>query len=207
MCSSDLFDLTDGGGFSVTVRDPRSADFGSRDAWRPSAYWGGSPGEGDEGLVPEPGSVVINEVLANSAGSGPDWIELFNATAQAIDIGGWFLSDDSNDLTKYRISAGTIVPAGGYIVFGETEHFGNSADPGCKTPFGLSKDGETVYLHSGLDGGLTGYSEKQKFGAAEPGVTWGRAPNGKGGYVFVPLEKPTPGRENAAPRTDWATGN
>lgn len=205
--SDDWFDLTDGGGFSLTVRDPRITDVGRREAWRPSAYWGGSPGEGDEGLVPELGSIVINEVLANSVGSGPDWIELFNTTAQAIDIGGWFLSDDSNDLTRYRIPAGTSVSGGGYVVFGETEHFGNPADPGCKTPFGLSKDGETVYLHSGLDGGVTGYSEKQKFGAAEPGVTWGRAPNGKGDYVFVPLEKPTPGGENAAPRIGSVLSN
>jgi hypothetical protein len=75
------------------------------------------------------------------------------------------------------------------------------------TPFGLSKDGETVYLHSGLDGGLTGYSEKQKFGAAEPGVTWGRSPTSEGAFQFVPLQEPTPGRENAAPRADSAVGN
>jgi hypothetical protein len=205
--TDEWFDLTDGMGFSLTVRDPRAADLGSRDAWRPSAYSGGSPGQGDQGLVPELGSVVINEVLANSAGSGPDWIELFNTTPQAIDIGGWFLSDDSNDLTKYRIAGGTIVPAGGYIVFGETEHFGNEADPGCQTVFGLSKDGETVYLHSGLDGGLTGYSEQQEFGAAEPGVTWGRSLNSTGQYDFVPLHEPTPGGENAAPLTGSSAVN
>ena len=84
------------------------------------------------GQVPELGSVVINELLANSQGAGPDWIELSNTTDQAIDIGGWFLSDDANDLTKYRIAAGTSIPAGGYIVFYEDKHFGNEADPGCQ---------------------------------------------------------------------------
>jgi len=205
--SDKWFDLTDGIGFSLTVRDPHAVDFGSRDAWRPSAYSGGSPGESDEGLVPEPGSIVINELLANSLGSGPDWIELFNTTDQAIDIGGWFLSDDSNDLTKYRIAAGTSLPAGGYLVLFEDEQFGNAADPGCQTPFGLSKDGETVYLHSGLDGGLTGYSEQQEFGTAEPGVTWGRSPNSTGSYDFVPLQEPTPGRANAGRLTGSAVKN
>lgn len=197
--SDEWYDLTDGMGFSLTVRNPRAAVVDTRDAWRPSAYSGGSPGHSDDGLVPELGAIVINEVLANSAGSGPDWIELFNTTAQPIDIGGWFLSDDSNDLAKYQIHAGTSVPAGGYIVFGETEHFGNAADPGCQTPFGLSKDGETVYLHSGLDGGLTGYSEQQEFGAADPGVTLGRWLNSQGVYEFVPQREPTPGRANAGP--------
>jgi hypothetical protein len=202
--TDEWFDLTDGAGFSLTVRDPQitPADgFGSRDAWRPSAFWGGSPGSDDYGLVPEPGIVVINELLANSVGTGPDWIELHNTTDQDIDIGGWYLSDDGDEPTQYRIAAGTILPAGGYLVFYEDEYFGNEADPGCQTPFGLAKDGEKVYLHSGDDDGLTGYSERQEFGASAPGVTFGRCPNDSGGYDFVPLAEPTPGGENAGPLT------
>jgi hypothetical protein len=138
-------------------------------------------------------------VLANSTGFGPDWIELHNTTAEPIDIGGWYLSDDNDNLMKYEIAAGTSIPAGGYLVFGETEHFGNDTDPGCREPFGLGKDGETVYLHSGADGVLTGYSEQQEFGPSEPGVTLGRWLNAAGVYEFGPLEKPTPGRENTGP--------
>jgi hypothetical protein len=149
--------------------------------------------------VPEPGAVVINELLANSQGAGPDWIELYNTTNQAIDIGDWFLSDDANDLTKYRIAAGTSVPAGGYIVFYEDKHFGNEADPGCRVAFGLSKDGETVYLHSGSGAALTGYSQQEKFDASEPGVALGRWQKTTGAYNFVALSSPTPGKANAVP--------
>ncbi len=134
----DWFDVTDGPGFSLTLRDPPTADpnaLGEADSWRPSVHAGGSPGFGDEGQVAELGAVVINELLANSQGAGPDWIELYNTTGQAIDIGGWFLSDDADDLMKYRIAAGTSIPAGGYLVFGENEHFGNPDDPGCRDPF------------------------------------------------------------------------
>ncbi|MGE5297404.1 MAG: lamin tail domain-containing protein, partial [Solirubrobacterales bacterium] len=115
--TDEWFDLTDGRGFSLTVRDPQtvtSEEMSSPDAWRPSAYWGGSPGSDDSGMVPEPGAVVINELLANSTGVGADWIELYNTTDQAIDIGGWYLSDNADDLTRYKIAAGTILPAGGY---------------------------------------------------------------------------------------------
>jgi hypothetical protein len=51
-------------------------------------------------------------VLGNSAGMGPDWIELRNTTSQAVNIGGWFLSDDDDTLTKYRIAEGTVLPPG-----------------------------------------------------------------------------------------------
>jgi hypothetical protein len=197
------FDITDGLGFSLTARSPKSTDpnsYGSRGAWRPSAKAGGSPGTDDSDQVPALGSVIINELLANSQGSGPDWIELYNTTAATIGIGGWFLSDDANDLTKYRIAAGTSIAGGGYQVFYEDKHFGNSADPGCKEPFALSRTGETVYLHSGSAGVLTGYNEQEKFDASEVGVTLGRYQKSTGTYNFVAMSKATPGAANAAPQ-------
>jgi len=200
--ADNWFDITDGLGFSLTLRDPKTADpnaLGDKNLWRPSTQVGGTPGAGDESSVPELGAVVINELLANSQGVGPDWIELYNATGQAVDIGGWFLSDDADDLMKYRIAAGTSIPAGGYLVFYEDEHFGNPDDPGCKAPFALTRDGETVYLHSGSGAALTGYSEQQRFDASDPGVSLGRHHKSTGGYDFVALSEPTPGQANADP--------
>ncbi len=198
----DWYGLTDGLGFSLTVRDPQTADpagLGDRGAWRPSAWLDGSPGADDRGDVLEPGSVVINELLANSTGSGPDWIELYNATVQSLDLGGWFLSDDADNLTKYAIAEGTSIAPGGYLVLYEDTHFGNADDPGCVEPFGLSKDGETLYLHSGSDGVLTGYSEEVRFEGSEVGISLGRWPNGTGPYHLVALREPTPGQANAEP--------
>jgi len=60
------FDITDGLGFSLTARSPKTTDpnsYGSKGAWRPSAHAGGSPGTDDSGQVPVLGSVVINELL------------------------------------------------------------------------------------------------------------------------------------------------
>jgi hypothetical protein len=196
------FDLADGLGFSLTIKDPKTADpngYGDKSLWRPSAKAGGSPGADDGGQVPALGSVVINELLANSDQQF-DWIELCNTTGQAINIGGWYLSDDANDLTKYKIGAGTSLPANGYLVFYEDRHFGNKSDPGCKTPFALSSNGETVYLHSGSAGVLTGYSEQENFDASEAGVTLGRYEKSTGTYNFVALSKATPGAANAAPK-------
>ncbi len=198
----DWFDIADGPGFSLTIKDPETADpnrYGDKSLWRPSAKAGGSPGADDSGQVPVLGSVVINELLANSQ-QDSDWIELHNTTGQTLNLGGWYLSDDANDLTKYRIGAGTSLAANGYIVFYENRHFGNRSDPGCRKPFALSANGETVYLHSGSGGVLTGYSEQEKFDASEANVTLGRYEKTMGTYNFVALSSATPGAANAAPQ-------
>jgi len=103
-------------------------------------------------------------------------------------------------LTKYEIAGGLSVPAYGYVVFFENRHFGSQADPGCHEPFALSADGETLYLHSGSAGALTGYSEQEKFDASEPNVPLGRYHKSTGAYNFVALTKATPGAENAPPQ-------
>jgi len=199
--SDGWFDMTDGQGFSLTVVDPVAIDPNALDeksSWRPSAHAGGSPGFDDAGGVPELGAIVINELMANSPAGEPDWIELHNTTGQPIDIGGWFLSDDADDLAKYEIAVGTTIAAQGYVVFYQDRHFGDQDDAGSHTPFALSRSGETVYLHSGADGVVTGYSETETFGASEEGVSLGRYLKSTGSVNFVPLATPTPGAVNAA---------
>ncbi|HNS19580.1 MAG TPA: lamin tail domain-containing protein [Sedimentisphaerales bacterium] len=198
----DWFRLADGRGFSLTVIDPsRTAPdlWGNAVAWRLSAAPGGSPGRDDSADVPAPGAIVINELLANSSGVGPDWIELHNTTDEPVNIGGWFLSDDGDDLTRYRIADGTVLPARGFLLFDEDDHFGNPNDPGCRRPFGLSAGGETVYLHSGDSSGITGYEDRGRFGASEPGVTFGRYATDATVASLVLLTESTPGRANADP--------
>ena len=198
----DWFDLTDGSAFSLTVTDPAGTAldlWGIFSVWRPSALAGGSPGFDDSGEVPAPGVVVVNELLANSSGPGSDWIELHNTTDEPVSIGGWFVSDDGDDLTKYQIAAGTVLPPRGFFVLTEDEHFGNAADPDCRKRFALSAAGETVHLHSGDQGGLTGYSERVEFGASDPGISFGRYGNDGTGANLVLLISPTPGEENADP--------
>ena len=201
--SDDWYPITDGMGFSLTATDPAgtaASVWNCQIAWRPSAAMGGSPAFDDAGQLPALGTVVINEVMANSQGVGPDWIELHNTTDLVIDISGWFLSDSGNDLTRYEIPSGTVIPPDGYVVFTEDQHFGNENDPGCRSPFGLSRYGETVHLHSGWDGVLTGYAERQTFGASDRGATFGRHQMSTGVVEFVETAEPTPGEANSGPR-------
>ena len=196
--------ITDGEGFSLTVINPADTypyDWNEKDSWRSSAYLSGSPGEDDNGIVPAPGAVVINEVLAHSHADAADWIELHNTAGTAIDIGGWFLSDSSSGLAKYRIATGTIIAPYGYIVFYEDRHFNNPSDPGTYKPFALSENGEQLYLSSAEGGLLTGYRQVEDFGGSETGISFGRYYKpGTGNYNFVPMSENTPGLANAYPK-------
>ena len=200
----DWFGITDGPGFSLTIRDVDNPDLDSWDSksgWRPSAEIDGSPGADDPDTVPELGSIVINEVLAHSHALDPDWIELHNTTAdQAINIGGWFLSDSANDLKKYEIPEGTAIDAGGYAVFYENVHFGDPDAEGGHTPFALSENGETLYLTSGKDGVLTGYTDEEDFGASETNVSFGRYQKSTGTFNFVAMSEQSAGAVNAWPK-------
>ncbi len=188
------FDHTDGGGFSLVVRDPLqdAALWGAKDGWRASWQEGGNPGAADPSPV-DPGDMVINEILTHSDGGVEDWIELYNTTTdQTIDITGWFLSDDPTNLDKYEIPAGTILGPGEYVVFNQVDHFDGA--------FALSELGDDLYLTSQApDGTPGGYREDEFFGASENGVTFGRYIKPSGGKDFVPMVSRTMGETNSAP--------
>ena len=59
----------------------------------------------------------INEV-ESSGGVPGDWIELINTGAAPADISGWLIRDN-DDTHTYFLPAGTIIPAGGYLVVEE----------------------------------------------------------------------------------------
>ena len=183
------YDITDGGGFSLTIKDAGATDpnlWDEKAGWRPSAAVDGSPGVDDTGVIPEIGAVVINEILAHTDGYPNDWIELHNTTGSLINIGDWYLSDDNLDLTKYKIAPGTSIAAGGYIVFTQDDDFGAA--------FALSENGEILYLHSGDGSGITGYSEEESFGASESEVAFGRYYKAStDSYNFVAMSSNTPG--------------
>ena len=201
--SENWFSHVDVEGFSLVVRDAlQDSDlWDSKDGWRASWTVGGNPGAADTGY--NPGSIVINEVVAHSNFAPQDWIELRNTTGAAINITGWFLSDDAADLTKYQIgqAAPVVIPAYGYAVFTELENFGQvAADPGKNVWFALSELGDQVYLTSSPDAAaLGGYREDEDFGASDPDTSFGRYEKPSGGKDFVAVVSQTFEGANAAP--------
>jgi len=193
---------TDGEGFSLTLIDSQADTnvWSNMQSWRPSAYKGGTPGEGPVAFW-TPGDIVVNEILTHQDQDNPgDWIELYNASTNAIDVDGWYVSDDESDFTKVSISGIGAISAGGYAVLTEYDDFGTNVLAAGTNGFALSEFGETLYLSSGTNGVMTGYRETEAFGAAENGITFGRYVKSNGAVDFTAMSNTTSGAANSYPQ-------
>jgi gliding motility-associated-like protein len=85
--------------------------------------------------------VVINEYSCSNItgptdafGENEDWIELFNTSATAVDLTGYFLSDKSTNLSKWEVPSGTIPGNGFLMVFCTSRNLvsGNQLHPNFK---------------------------------------------------------------------------
>jgi hypothetical protein len=187
----------DGQGFSLVPQNPNAnPDPDNPVHWRASSQPGGSPGADDP--MPNIPAVQISEALTHADLPQLDAIELFNPGAEAADVSGWYLSDDRRVPGKFRLPAGTIIPARGFRVFTESDF---NRQPGLDPGFNLSSHGEEVFLFSADSTGvLTGYADGFAFGAAANGVTFGRYTNSVGELQFPSQIQPTLGGSNAGPR-------
>ena len=163
----------------------------SSNNWRNSTEYNGTPGTGGIGAID---SIVVNEILTHTDLPLVDAIELHNPTAAAIDIGGWYLSDTDNNLKKYRVADGTVIPAGGYLVFDETQ-FGVGVNG-----FGLDgANGDDLYVTSATVAGvLQNFIDHVDFPAAVNGESFGRWPNATGKHY--PMQSRSFGASNSGPR-------
>ncbi|MCF7848358.1 MAG: lamin tail domain-containing protein, partial [Kiritimatiellales bacterium] len=196
---NDWYEATDGEGYSLTLIDPTAATntWSDSSSWRASAYTGGTPGEGPFDF-PSPGDLVINEALTHQDDDTPgDWVELYNSSTNTIDINGWFLSDNENDLAMVELSGLSAMAPGGYLVLTEASDFGTTV--AGTNGFALSELGENIYLSSGASGELTGYRTEEAFGAAERDVTFGRHVKSDGTADFTAQSAQTSDATNAYP--------
>ncbi|MBK8805610.1 MAG: DUF1533 domain-containing protein [Bacteroidales bacterium] len=143
--------------------------------WRASSNIGGSPGKDDPNpsIVP----ILFNEILSNSEYPETDRIELYNPSSASVNISYWFMSDDKKNLKKWRIPAGTSIPAKGYKTFSEGHYTGTELSSSATefgSAFGISSHGETIYLLSAnADSALTGYGTLIEVGEELPNVSFG----------------------------------
>jgi hypothetical protein len=152
-----------------------------------------------EGFQPCPTvQLRLNEVMATNAlsledpaepGEFPDWFEVQNPGAAAVDVGGVYLSDDPLVPTKYQIPAGVVVPAQGRIVFYADE---DPEQGPLHTNFKLAGSGESLRI-TDRDG--VRVVDSLAFGPQVADVSYGRYPDGSGSWDFMPT--PTPGLPNA----------
>ena len=100
----------------------------------------------------------INELIAaprsglrDEDGELQDWIELYNAGSQRIQLGDYALSDNEAKLTKWFFPTGAYIDPGQYyIVFCSGKDRTGETTGYPHTNFSLSAEGETVTLSNAL---------------------------------------------------------
>ncbi len=193
----DWYPSTDGHGFSLQIVNDGAATvtWGLKSSWRASGVAGGTPSAADPGAA-QIATIYVNEALTHTDPVPADAIELYNPTGNAVNIGGWYLTDDFRNPNKYRIPDGTTIPANGYRVFYQSNSFGTGVNG-----FALSSHGDEVYVFSADAGGnLTGWVHGYSFGPQADGVTFGRHLTSLGEDRFVAQTTPTLGAANSGPK-------
>jgi hypothetical protein len=99
--------------------------------------------------------LFINEIMSSNTstitdenGEYDDWIEIYNPNSTAVNVAGYYITDDFSNQTKYQIPTSSniaIVPPNGYLIIWAD----NQTEQGAlHTNFGLSSNGEKVGLYT-----------------------------------------------------------
>ncbi len=143
--------------------------------------------------------LFINEIMASNRdaiadedGDFEDWIELYNAGERDIDVTGYYLSDDAEDITRWQFPEGEV-PAGGYLLVWASgkDRVGTGGE--LHTNFRISRDGEPIFFVE--PDGETVVDSVEAIPIART-LSYGRLPDGSSNWVFFDADNVTPNRSN-----------
>jgi hypothetical protein len=139
------------------------------------------------------GQVVINEICPANADINFDpafynfsgWVELYNKGTAAVNITGYYLSNEESIKTKWQLPYGSIVPAKGYlIIWCDEENYK------LHTNFKLHNDGETLLLYNGS----LAEADRVAFPKQFTNISYGRLTDGDVNWEYQVT--PSPGIKN-----------
>lgn len=131
-------------------------------------------------------------VLADPAGDFDDWVEVFNSGPAAVQLAGFFLSDNPALPAKWQIPATNLVqtqiqPGGYLLLWMDDQEYQGPTHAGFK----LDAAGENLLL-TAPDGSTV--LDALAFGPQTADVSLGRWPDGTGDWTL--FSEPTPGAPN-----------
>lgn len=88
-----------------------------------------------------PADIVINEI---AAASSHDWVELFNANPEPVDLEGFYIWSTDHDEDGFTLPAVTLDDGGFLLLIADT--YENEADPHIVLGFDLNRDGGHLEL-------------------------------------------------------------
>lgn len=132
-----------------------------------------------------------NHTIRDDAGATGDWIELVNLGSTALNLGGYYFSDDVDTRFIHVLSESVVLPGNGYLLLWADE---KPEEGPLHLGFKLSSDGEGVWFSN-----PQGYVvDAVEFGRApdsgEQDLSFGRYPDITGPFRWC--NSPTPGESN-----------
>lgn len=147
--------------------------------------------------------IFISEAMSRNSyfsqlsdGNFYDWIELYNASDDTVDLKGYSLSDDDRRLRKWVVSESFIIQPGDYIVIYLSGLDCIDTDGNLHASFRLSSSGETLIFSD--DAGMLVTTFDMPECPAENiarGIQPGISPSSPDAQ-YVWLAQPTPGEAN-----------
>ncbi len=125
--------------------------------------------------------------LTDQEGEYDDWFEIYNAGTVAVNLNGYFLSDDPAEPQLFQVVQNLLVPADGFLLLwadGDLDQGDNHVD------FKLSANGESIVL-SDPAGNLI---HQVDFGPFPTDFSSGFFSDGSANQII--FEEPTPGTAN-----------
>ena len=144
-------------------------------------------------LITEVCVANIDQTIDYSLNYG-GWVELYNPTATAVSLNGWYISDDVTNLTKHQLTGYGALNPGCYecIFFDHNAADGEyGPDAAKQVRFKLNRKGGTIYLSSNgqeVDVSIT-------YPASVPRCSFARMRLGNNEWQYCGM--PTPGEPNA----------
>lgn len=139
----------------------------------------------EDAVIDNSMSIVINELMPKNSqfgsdqnGQFDDWIELYNLSAEDLNISGYYLTDSKKELTKWKFPEGTILAKNGYLIVWAD---GDTTQVGLHTNYKLSAVGENVVLLS-PDQVIIDLVE---YPATTLEQSYARKPNGTGSFQWT----------------------
>src|SRR6476469_8157537 len=137
-----------------------------------------------------------DKTLPDKFGTYSDWIEIHNRGTTAGNLDGFYLTDDSNDLSKWRFPS-TPVAANGYVlVFASSKDLATAGQE-LHTNFQLSGGGEYLALVN-----PAGVTVQHAYAPAYPGqstdISYGLTNENDSASALQFFTTPSPGQANIA---------
>ncbi|MBN2636957.1 MAG: CotH kinase family protein [Prolixibacteraceae bacterium] len=143
--------------------------------------------------------IFINEFQASNTGvivdpeynESADWLELYNAGILPVNLGGYYITDNFNDPTKWQIPSGVIIDAKGFLII-----WADGYNTGLHASFKISADGEQLAVLNSS----RAFIDSVSFGIQEPNISMGRKPDG--GPEWNYFTEPSPQKTNSTENFD-----